>query len=147
VKTSLVLVAAAALVALSGCATVTRVPIAASAEHAPQKLVGTWDVRGSTAQYAISTSNSSYYIEAIDTQDQERFRLSDFRWNGRLLTGVSVMPSTHWTTYQSLTLTKPDRLEGRYRGDQKTGREIWLRRKTRKTSNHAMQRTADRPYV
>ena len=131
--------------ALSACTTVT--PIATRPEYHPNRLVGTWDVRDSAAQFLISQRRSDYVISGISTSGGEHFRIIDVRWDGRYLNGTFFMPGTHWTTYSHLKFTGPDRLEGRYRGDSKTGTEVWLRKRPTKTSNQALQPTAGRRVV
>ena len=112
---------------LTACASAPRTPIATCANCHPERLVGTWDVYISSARFTISHVDNAYYITGIDTLDGEHFQLSSFSWNGIRLVGKKVMPSTGWTTYSSLRFTAVDRMEGSFRGDQKPGKEIWIR--------------------
>jgi hypothetical protein len=93
----------------------------------PQPMIaGTWNVEGSSAVFRISHRGHETIIEGEDSSDGEAFRVSNVRWDGRILRADFLMPSTDWRTHSELTLIDPDTLQGTYKDDSP---EIWRRAK------------------
>ena len=89
-------------------------------------ILGLWSVVNSTAVFRITLVEGRVHIEGWDSNDGERFEISDVRWDGNRLRGTFVMPSTGHTTHADLRFRGANTLQGPYKGDS-SGTEVWKR--------------------
>ncbi len=94
-----------------------------------QEISGEWQVVDSSSRFKISFVDGDIRIEGWDSNDRERFRISNVEWDGTRLRGTFVMPSTGHTTYSDLLLIDRNTLKGSYKGDA-SGEEVWKRQWT-----------------
>lgn len=86
---------------------------------------GTWEVIESSARVRVGVVDGLVGIEAWDSNDDEKFEVSDVRWDGSLLKATFRMPSTEHTTHTELQLVGEE-LRGTCAGDFE-GEEVWKR--------------------
>ena len=99
---------------------------AKSSSSANSSIAGKWKVVGSTAVFTVSFKNGKAVITGEDSNDGEKFVISDVSWDGRVLKGKFYMPSTKFTTVSELEYTDADTLKGSCTGDY-NGDEQWSR--------------------
>ncbi|KQV97252.1 hypothetical protein ASC87_23950 [Rhizobacter sp. Root1221] len=95
-----------------------RPPVGASA------IAGAWRVKDSTAIFRIRAHRGAVRVTGSDGPRGERFVVTNIRWDGRVLTGDFLMPSTNWLTHSELVLVRRDVLAGQYADGSP---EVWLR--------------------
>ena len=84
------------------------------------KLKGTWihslpwDSDDYLAEYTISGSESNPVVEAFDTNDGEKFNISEIRWEGSRLIFKSFMPSTSREGINEFSLNKNGQLDSKF---------------------------------
>jgi hypothetical protein len=88
-------------------------------------LAGRWmdaDENGTPVQFTFRPTGRTFDVAGIDTSDGERLVISDVRWDGRILSFTSLVPSTsHVVTYE-FEVTAPSEVAVRY-----TLTERWTR--------------------
>ena len=92
-----------------------------------QDIAGQWRVVHSTARFKISFAGGDIRIAGWDSDNGEKFVISNVKWDGKRLKGTFTMPSTGHTTYSDLLLIDENTLKGAYKGDTSSGEEVWLR--------------------
>jgi len=88
-------------------------------------LVGTWyhPDGDSTAEFTVSPAATGFAVSGVDTQDGERFEISEVSWDGEVLGFTSYMPSTSWRTRHRLRVLDDHSVE-----HDCTTTEVWLKR-------------------
>jgi hypothetical protein len=61
-----------------------------------QRLHGTWYHAETSAEYTIRVLRTKVTVSGVDTDDGEKFIVSDVVWDGTVLGFTTVMPSTGW---------------------------------------------------
>lgn len=93
-------------------------PPAQAAEPPPPvgagAISGTWRVKDSTAIFRIRAHRDQVHVTGSDGPRGERFVVTNIRWDGRVLTGDFLMPSTNWLTHSELVLVRRNLLVGQY---------------------------------
>jgi hypothetical protein len=80
--------------------------------NAGHALLGTWrdpDVDGLTVLFSVTAAGDTFDVQGLDTSDGEKLVISDVRWDGSVLTFVSLVPSTaHRVEYEFETVTQSE---------------------------------------
>lgn len=66
-------------------------------------LVGTWRHAEVSTEVTVSLDCADFIVSAVDTDDAEKFAVSDVAWDGASLSFVTHMPSTGTTVKNRLT--------------------------------------------
>ena len=89
-------------------------------------LVGTWrdgaEERGSSVRFTIRAAGATFEVTAEDTGDGEQLAISNVRWNGRVLSFDSLVPSNGHRLEYVFELISPSEVLVRY-----TASERWSR--------------------
>lgn len=75
------------------------------------KLAGRWepDDGDSEAVYEVEIKAGEPVVTGFDKRDEEGFKISGVKWNGKVLSFTAYMPSTRWRTWHRLTLVRVGR--------------------------------------
>ena len=89
-------------------------------------LVGTWrdaavDV-GTSVQFTVRPNGETFQVAGVDSGDGEVLRISNVRWDGRVLRFESTVPSTDHHVEYAFELISPSEILVRY-----TTSERWIR--------------------
>jgi hypothetical protein len=68
-----------------------------------RRLQGTWRHRGTSAEFTIRVLKTRIVVSGVDTNDGERFAVSDVSWDGKVLSFITLMPSTRWRVVHRVT--------------------------------------------
>jgi hypothetical protein len=89
-------------------------------------LIGTWhdaaEEGGSSVQFTIRPAGATFQVTAVDTCDGEQLAVSNVRWNGRVLSFDSLVPSNGHRLEYTFELISPSEVLVRY-----TAAERWSR--------------------
>ncbi len=77
-------------------------------------LSGKWKLDTSTAVFEIAYLDGAIQMSGEDSQDGEKFIISNITWDGHTLKADFLMPSTNWRTHAELLQIAPDLLYGKY---------------------------------
>ncbi len=66
-------------------------------------LAGVWHHPEVPTEVTVLLHDSNFAVSAIDTDDDEKFDISDVEWDGESLSFITRMPSTGTTVKNSLT--------------------------------------------
>ena len=68
-----------------------------------KRLEGTWFHPETSAEYTVRVSRTKISVSGVDTDDGEKFIVSDVVWDGVYLSFTTVMPSTKWRVTHRVT--------------------------------------------
>lgn len=113
------------ILVIAGSIAISYAEVPGSSVPEKSAITGTWAVKDSSAKFRIYFSEGHIAIDGWDSNDGEKFIITDISWDGKRLKGKFVIPSTGYTTFSDLELVDDKTLSGQYRGDTSAGDEIW----------------------
>lgn len=92
-------------------------------------LVGTWrdadEDLGTSVRFTIRAAGSTFAVAGVDTSDGEILWISNVRWDGRILSFDSTVPSNGHRVGYTFEVISPSEVMVRY-----TTTERWIRADT-----------------
>jgi len=93
---------------------------------ASHSLVGTWrdsDLEsGTTVQFTVARVGMQFEVRGVDTSDGEQLTISNVKLDGRVLTFVSLVPSTSHRIEYAFELITPSEVRVRYTATEQWGK-------------------------
>ncbi len=115
---------------VAGCSipskNLVQYPDTTTQETIDKHFAGTWIAENSSAEFKILIKRGEVYLKGKDSEDGEKFKVSELIWTKSTIRGTIIMPSTHTKLHIKLTIQNKNTLQCQFSGSS-SGKTIWKR--------------------